>query len=248
MNLLVDIGNTRIKWATAMGHELGEQQASSYAAWDRSVLTAKLLSSSERPERILVANVGGDAFARLLTECALAKWSLLPEYVRSSAAAAGVRNAYPQPEQLGVDRWLGVIAAYQLLRAPACVVSVGTALTVDGVDDSGKHVGGVIVPGPDLAISTLLANTSDLAARSQSGKVNSALFADNTLGAIHQGIVHMLAALVEKSIEEMRETLGATPALLLTGGGAERIAPLVQTAHRIIPDLVLRGLAVLARS
>lgn len=248
MQLLIDIGNTRIKWAELTAQGIGEQHASSYAGWDRASLAENLLSSSAKPERVLVSNVGGDAFAQLLGDSLRSKWAVSPEFVRSTAQAAGVRNAYPRPEQLGVDRWLGVIAAHQMLREAVCIVGVGTAMTIDGVDAKGNHTGGVIVPGPELAIASLFKGTSDLALRSQAGEVKAALFADNTLGAIHQGVAHMLASLVEKSIDAMTGTFGAQPILVFTGGASDRIAPLVQTAHRFVPDLVLRGLAVLAQT
>ena len=201
----------------------------------------------DKPQRVLVANVGGEAIARLVSEGVQAKWSLVPEFIAPVMEAVGVRCGYTLPAKLGVDRWLGVIAAFHRLRGDACVVNVGTAMTIDGVDAHGQHLGGVIVPGPDLAVASLLHNTSDIATHAQSGEVRDALFADNTLGAIHQGTAHMLAALIEKSVITMRERVGKTPSLILSGGASHRVAPLVTTDFETVPDLVLQGLAVLAR-
>jgi type III pantothenate kinase len=169
-----------------------------------------------------------------------------PEFVTSTATAGGVRNAYSQPAQLGVDRWLAIIGAHALERGPVCVVSVGTAMTIDGVDAQGRHLGGVIVPGPDLMMSSLLQNTSDIAERAKQGSTSRGLFADNTLGAIRQGAEHAAGALVERAIALMRQQLHETPKLLLTGGGSARIKESLALAHRDIPNLVLQGLAVLA--
>jgi type III pantothenate kinase len=91
------------------------------------------------------------------------------------------------------------------------VVSAGTALTIDGVDADGRHPGGLIVPGSDLMISSLLQSTSDSAQRVQQGGTTDGVFADNTLGAIRQGAEHALGALVERAFEAMRRELGQTP-------------------------------------
>jgi type III pantothenate kinase len=245
--LLVDIGNTRVKWATLTANTLSIQQAASYSDWDRAALESHVFALPIKPERIFVSNVGGDSIAQWTREIAQAKWSMAPEFIRSAASLDEVRNAYVVPEQLGVDRWLCIIAAFQMQRRAVCVASIGTAMTVDGIDARGQHLGGIIVPGPNLAIASLFRGTSDLETRSESGTVRPALFADNTLGAIHQGVAHMLASIVDKSIVEMREQLGEMPTLLLTGGACDRVAPLLKASYSVIPDLVLRGLAFLAR-
>jgi type III pantothenate kinase len=245
--LLVDIGNTRIKWCLLTAQGLNSMHAASHAGWDRDALRRDMLSAMARPERVLIANVGGDSIGRLLAETLTATWNIIPEFVHSTAQAAGVRNGYAIPVQMGVDRWLAVIGAFHLMRGSVCVVSVGTAMTVDGVDSQGLHLGGVIVPGPDLAIQSLLTNTSDLAVRAQSGEIGSSMFADNTLGAINQGVGHMLAALIERKFHEMHARLGASPTLLMTGGASNRIAPLLRIPFQQVPNLVLQGLALFAR-
>src|SRR5690606_11248398 len=127
---------------------------------------------------------------------------------------------------------------------PACIVSVGTAMTIDGVDRRGLHLGGVITPGPDLMASSLFSNTSDIAQRAQQGASTDALFADNTLGAVEQGATHALAALVERAVDVMQAQLGEAPVLIFTGGASSRVQPAVRRPGVVVPDLVLRGLAV----
>jgi type III pantothenate kinase len=171
------------------------------------------------------------------------RWGVTAEFIVSTAAACGVRNAYPVPANLGVDRWLGVIAAHAMAKRVSCVVSVGTAMTIDGVDASGQHLGGVIVPGPALMVGSLLRNTSDIAQRAQHGVATDALFADNTLGAIHQGSAHALAALVERAVETMRHRANAAPFVLVTGGAAPVVEQGLHIEYQVVPDLVLHGLA-----
>jgi len=220
MMLLIDIGNTRIKWAVHDAAGLSPQQAATYAGWSMEQFSETVLASVPRPERVLVSNVGGTAAGGIVRDAIERRWGVPAEFIVSTAAACGVRNAYPVPANLGVDRWLGVIAAHAMAKRVSCVVSVGTAMTIDGVDASGQHLGGVIVPGPALMVGSLLRNTSDIAQRAQHGVATDALFADNTLGAIHQGSAHALAALVERAVETMRHRANAAPFVLVTGGAA----------------------------
>jgi type III pantothenate kinase len=244
--LLIDIGNTRIKWARFERGALQPQSAAVHSEWTAQTLVETILQPGAIAERVLVSNVSGPRMADVVRSATSQAWQIEPEFVTSSAAAGGVRNAYSQPAQLGVDRWLAVIGAHALERGAVCVVSAGTALTIDGVDADGRHLGGLIVPGPDLMISSLLRSTSDIAQRAQQGSTADGLFADNTLGAIRQGAEHALGALVERSFEAMRRELKQTPTLLLTGGACSRLEKSVRLPYRVVADLVLQGLAVIA--
>jgi type III pantothenate kinase len=244
--LLIDIGNTRIKWARLEQGVLQAQSAAVHAAWTAQALTETILQDGNRADRILVSNVSGPRMADVVRTATSRTWNIEPEFVTSAAAAGGVRNAYAQPANLGVDRWLAVIGAHALERGAVCVVSAGTALTIDGVEADGRHLGGIIVPGMDLMISSLFRGTSDIAQRAQQGSTTGGLFADNTLGAVRQGAGHALGALVERAFEAMQRELNHTPKLLLTGGASSHLEQWISLPYRVIADLVLRGLAVIA--
>jgi type III pantothenate kinase len=246
MILLVDIGNTRLKWARFDGHSLEAQAAQPHAQWTREHVIESLIRPTPRPDRVLVSNVGGQQVAELLRGTLRDEWDLVPEFVESSASAAGVTSAYPEPAKLGVDRWMAMIGARSLEARAACVVSVGTAMTIDGLDAQGRHLGGVIVPGPDLMVASLLRNTSEIARRAQQGSVAPSLLADNTLGAITQGSTHALAALIERAAETIALQAQQPPTVVVTGGAATRVERALKIAFRSVPDLVLRGLAVIA--
>jgi len=250
LDLLIDIGNTRIKWATldASGHGgQGEQSAAAHADWTRDRFIENVLQSAQ-PDRVLVSNVGGARIASLLQESIQQRWGMSATFVESSASACGVVNSYPEPRKLGVDRWLCMIAAHAIEARATCIVSVGTAMTIDALNADGRHLGGVIVPGPDLMVASLMRGTSDIQTNAEAGSIVPGLFASNTLGAVHQGAVNALAALVERAIESMRLNLHVAPAVILTGGACQRLEPLIAAPFVVIPDLVLRGLAVLAAS
>lgn len=246
MLLLIDIGNTRIKWARLDKGVMSEQAAAVHADWTRDDFIRHILNTGPKAERVFVSNVNGKRMAELAQAAVVAAWKVEPRFVHSPAAQAGIRNAYPDPARLGVDRWLAMLGGRAIEPRPLCVVSVGTAMTIDGLDASGQHLGGVIVPGPELMVSSLLKNTSDIAQRASGGQVRDALFADNTLGAIQQGSIQALAALVDRALETLQQQLGQAPVLLLTGGASARIQGAIRAPSREIPDLVLRGLAVVA--
>lgn len=244
--LLIDIGNTRIKWARLDGSTLSEMSALPHADLDAAQVRQALLESAPRANRVVASNVAGPRIGDLVSACIRDAWRLDVEYVRTQAATAGVRNGYRDPTKLGVDRWMAVVGAWSMQHRAACVVSVGTAMTVDVVDASGLHHGGLITPGPELMVATLFRNTSDIARHAQQGESNPSLFADNTRGAVEQGAMHALAALVDRAVAAFAAQVGGAPALMLTGGAADRIVAAIRTPHVLLPDLVLRGLAVAA--
>src|SRR5262245_8893372 len=138
--LLIDIGNTRTKWAVLANGELTHQQAVTHATWSAEECD-RAFSALPRPARVLVSNVGGERIERIVQDVVSARFGLETEFFHSTAAAGGVVNAYAEPWKLGVDRWLAMIAAHALLERPVCVVSIGTAATIDGVDATGRHLG-----------------------------------------------------------------------------------------------------------
>ncbi len=245
MDLLIDIGNTRIKWAHLDESGLSEQSAAPHTDWTSRQLSERMLNFDETPVRVLVSNVSGPRMAGLLSEALRQRWQIDAIFAASSPQACGVRNGYSDYRKLGVDRWLGMIAAHAMESRSACVVSVGTAMTIDGVTAAGDHLGGVIVPGPDLMCSSLMRNTSDIQKHSQDGLIDGELFASNTLGAVRQGAVHALAALIERAIDSMRQKLQEPPVVLLTGGAAMDVRPFIAAPCTVVPDLVIRGLATL---
>jgi type III pantothenate kinase len=197
--------------------------------------------------RVLAASVAGVDSGRALEAAAGKAGATRVDFVVSTAELAGVRNAYPEPGLLGVDRWVAVIGAYHLARGACCVVDVGTAATLDTVDASGQHLGGFIVPGPQMMVRSLHAGTSNLAAHTAASAVGGArLFADNTRDAIERGCRVALAALIDRTYVELAQGTQTVPHLYCTGGAVDEVLPYVLTTCKRVPDLVLRGLAGIA--
>ncbi len=243
MILLVDIGNTRVKWATRVEGRLSPQRAAGYAQWS-AVDWQHHLFDGPPVEHVLAATVAGGDSRQALEAAARAAGVKRVDFVKSTAALAGVRNAYPDPGLLGVDRWVAVIGAHHLAGAACCVVDVGTAATLDAVDASGQHLGGFIVPGPQLMVRSLHAGTNNLAVHTAASTIGGTrLFADNTRDAIERGCRIALAALVDRTCAELARNVHSMPRLFCTGGAVDQVLPYVLAQYEQVPDLVLRGLA-----
>jgi type III pantothenate kinase len=248
MKLLIDIGNTRVKWGTLLDQSLCELRALPHANWNASDVRNQLINRNVKPQSVWISNVGGDEMGQLIAAVIQKDWGVEAKFARTTAECAGVRCGYAQPQKLGIDRWLSVIAAHRCTSQDTCVVSVGTAMTIDGVTRDGQHLGGVIVPGPDLMVDSLLANTSNIAKHAGDGELRDTLFADNTLAAVHQGAHHALAALIERAVCDMQAKTSAAPVLLITGGASASVVSKLRIPFQTMPDLVLRGLAIASES
>jgi type III pantothenate kinase len=249
--LLVDIGNTRAKWAVLRGTRLSAPRALAHRA-GRVDFSALVRAAPRDIARVLAVSVMGRKFERALAAAVRARFGLRVEFIRSVRSAAGVRNAYRDVWRLGADRWVGVIGAHALAgQRPALVVSVGTALTVDAVTGEGRHLGGAIAAGPDTMIASLLAGTQGIRRRASGARRGASrprsLFAADTASALDAGAAFAAAAFIDRAASEARAAFGARPVLLLTGGAAQALRPYIKSAFRPVPDLVLRGLAVLAQ-
>jgi type III pantothenate kinase len=249
MRLLIDVGNSRLKWATARGSALDETGIVGRRELSAGGLET-LFRQLERPlDGIWVANVAGQAMMERLLSAAPDLPGSAWHFQTSTGKFLGVTNGYRQPELLGVDRWIAMIAAYARVRGPVCVMDAGTACTLDAVDAEGRHLGGVIVPGIGLMQSSLKKDTSDIDAhvkRSHGG--DGGLFAQSTAGAIASGSLHALAALAERGVAELARICGVSPALILSGGDGELLAQQCQVANIVVPGLVLEGLNLIAEN
>ncbi|MFZ0501548.1 MAG: type III pantothenate kinase [Steroidobacteraceae bacterium] len=244
--LLVDIGNSRIKWALLEGERLGKAQAADYAGWRILDFARRVIGPRRDIDRILMSNVAADDVSDTLAAGARLARAPPPERISTRRRACGVTVGYIDPWRLGVDRLLAMIAAHQRFAGrPVCAVTVGTAMTIDLVRADGRHLGGAIVPAPTLMVSSLLDGTSGIRRRAQGGAKGrgAALFGRSTRAAMEQGARYAAAAAVDRAISEARAQVGRPPKLVMTGGGAPELRPLVRSASLLMPDLVLEGLA-----
>ncbi len=247
MILVIDVGNTRLKWAWLTSTGLSDQQAVVHREAKPGVWTAALFESGQRPSRVLVSNVAGPAVARTLAKLAKKTFRVEVEFIRSAQNFHGLTNGYLDPSLLGVDRWLALIGAWTLARSALCVVDAGTAVKVDSVDAGGQHLGGLIAPGIHMMREALMSRTSDIARAAEHSTPSLAgVLANNTIGAVSRGAVFALAGMADRAAEVIEQSTGARPRLFITGGDAGTITGTMRLRGEIVPDLVLQGLAVVA--
>jgi type III pantothenate kinase len=238
MNLLIDMGNTRLKWAVLENGVLSGSQALLNSTLSHQHLVASW-QGLPRPDSLMVSCVGQHALLALVETVADSLWpGLVCKPVRASAMACGVQNGYLHPEKLGVDRWLALLAVHHHYPGPVCIVDCGTAITVDVLAADGSHLGGMISPGLMLMKQALAAGTQALEISDTTAALG---LAQHTEAAIYSGTLSAAVGLVNLVLSQQQTPL----ALVLTGGDAELIAEQLAIDRVVDSDLVLRGLAVL---
>jgi type III pantothenate kinase len=234
--LLIDAGNTRLKWAVVDGASWREQGSAPYS--ELSAL-ANVLDEGLRCYIASVAGAQQENQIRMLFEAA----AITPTWLATATRFSDIQNGYEKPQQLGVDRWMGLIGARQRTREAVLVVSAGTAMTVDALSADGLFLGGLIVPGYALMQQALLQGT----ARVDAGNGHCQTFPRTTADAVESGIVAALCGAIARQHAHLAAMAGTVPPCLLTGGDAEKLLPHLPIAAQHVPALVLEGIDCVAR-
>ena len=247
--LAIDVGNTRLKWTLyerpavgapvlAHGVEFLEQlDGLAEGAW------AKL----PEPTRMLGCIVAGQAVKHRVQE-QMERWEVEPRWVVASEAEAGLTNGYDFPARLGADRWVAMIGArhHMLARGPArpiLLVMVGTAVTVEAIDTSGRFLGGLILPGHGIMLRALESGTAGL--HVPTGEVVE--FPTNTSDALTSGGTYAIAGACERMFRHLFLRCGAEPLCLMTGGAGWKMMPSMMRPYELIDNLIFDGLQVIAQ-
>ncbi len=240
MLLVIDIGNTRTKWAIA--DAAGRLQESEVCL---NTELAKANFPIAQATKVLVANVAGEVMAQQLSQLL----SPLPvHFVTAKPQSYGIKNAYAT--NLGVDRWAALVAAWHRTKHATVVVNAGTAITIDTLAD-GVFLGGTIMPGLHLLRASLSENTAQL----NVGEGAYAEFPINTPDAIETGCLNAVVGAIHLMQKRLEKRSGWLPKLVMTGGDARHIAHALnaQAANTgtkqviIIENLVLQGLVLLSK-
>ena len=189
---------------------------------------------------------GGAAVADVISSWVAGNWNTSPVYLAVSSSAAGLSNAYENPRDLGVDRWAAMIAAYHDCQDTVCVIDCGSAITIDVVRADGLHLGGMIAPGLDMMRRSLAGNAAGIRLPPDDTAQPVKLLANSTAEAVNNGTVYMAAAMIDRVIADVAARHHADVEVVITGGDAPRIMPLLGATPRFVPELVLRGVAIIA--
>jgi len=239
--LLIDIGNSRLKWAIADDAQLIRGDAHSHHG-DPAVLFEQVATQlAETPDEVWFANVAGDTAAAQIKSAVNQCWKFDAHQAQVVNGQGGLQLAYANPQRLGIDRWLMMQALWRQYRRAFIVVSAGTALTFDAVDANGKHHGGVIAPGL-ITMQTAVLGVTRFEAAGPSRDYTAGLGAD-TESCVRQGALHACTGLVDRlaSRHALAETLA-----VISGGDAEVLVPHLERKWHHRADLVLEGLLALS--
>lgn len=243
--LAIDIGNTRLKWAQYAAPQPGAGLIAHGAVFLETIdsLAETDWKSLVPPASMLGCVVAGDGVKRRVEE-QLELWDIEPRWVVSSAQAAGLTNGYDHPGRLGVDRWVAMIGARHRVLAegaprPVLVVMVGTAVTVDAVDQNGRFLGGLILPGFGLMLRALEMGTAGL--KAPTGEAVD--FPTNTSDALMSGGTDAIAGAIERMHHKLRQRTGMAPHMIMSGGAAVKLAPTLNGLHaEMVDTLIFEGL------
>ena len=247
--LVLDIGNTRLKWAQYAAPMPGAALLAQGAEFLENIdkLADGVWAELSPPAQILGCAVAGDAIKRRVQEQLMDLWDVMPQWVVASEAEAGLRNGYDHPTRLGADRWVAMIGAYHRMRSdgpprPMVVVMVGTAVTVEAVDADGKFLGGIILPGHGIMLRALESGTAGL--HVPTGEVRK--FPTNTSDALTSGGTFAIAGAVERMAQHVRTLCGAEPRCFMTGGAGWKMAPSMSVPFELVDNLIFDGLLAVA--
>jgi type III pantothenate kinase len=234
--LLIDAGNTRLKWAVVEG-DLWRAQGSAYYT-DLSEL-ARLLEKGDDCYIASVARAQHEEQIKLV----MASLAIEPQWLKAESRFLDIQNTYVKPQQLGVDRWMAMIGARQRTRAATLVVSAGTAMTVDALSADGVFLGGLIVPG----LAMMQQSLQEGAARVAKVEGSWQAFPRNTGDAVQSGILAALCGAIQQQYSRLSEAVGGMPHCILSGGNAEQLLLHLALSADHAPALVLEGIDRVAK-
>jgi len=241
MNIYIDAGNTNIK--CLLSYESSEECLVIPSAQFKEGLT-QLFADCIDVDQIWVSSVLSNDFNSWLAEFADGLGFSKPVFVQSEKTCCGVSIGYEAPEQFGVDRFLALLAAYHNNKQDQIVIDVGTAITVDAMLATGKHLGGVIIPGYQTMQNALIRSASSIGENTQ-GLLN--IYSKNTTDALTTGCYYAVSEGINGVIRQMGQNFERPPQITLTGGGAGLFKSEIKGDVTYFENLVLDGLKVMAK-
>ena len=242
--LLIDIGNSTIKWAFYQVGQNIEMTRQAYLSESGEAFFTGLWSSSDKPSFIFVTSVGHDDLVTALENAVRSLWGIKIKRLVSQGKGYGLINAYDEPQSLGSDRWCAMIGAYHQSKSAVVVVDCGSAITVDIVNQTGQHLGGYILPGLTM-MQESLGNKTALVKVDKRHNSQSLVPGTNTTACVESATKLAAVSFIESVIRRQEKDLEDITCVL-TGGDAALIAEHLTADYVIIPDTVLQGLAYIA--
>ncbi|HSG04563.1 MAG TPA: type III pantothenate kinase [Marinobacterium sp.] len=244
MRLEIDLGNTLLKWRLVENEQRvdgGQFSLTNLEAW--------LAGMQSQLSSIWISSVAGDAINYQLAQRLQVHFGTTAEFARVTGSAAGLVNAYAQPERMGVDRWLAMLAAWSRFGTALLVVDAGSAITIERISADGHYLGGSILAGFQMQQNTLLGRTARV--RFEPAPGDPIKGGVDTAACVASGAELVLRGLALQ-LEELARELGpdgAAATIVVTGGDALHLGEYLETDLPVeyLPELVMDGLKLAKR-
>ncbi|MEW5975890.1 MAG: type III pantothenate kinase [Acidobacteriota bacterium] len=249
MLLVVDIGNTNTVLGVYNERELVahwrletklSQTSDEYGVLTRNLFLLAGIDASHI-RHIIIASVV-PPLNSVLEQMALQYFLVRPLFVEPGVKT-GMPVLYENPSDVGADRIVNAVAAFQTYGGPCIVVDFGTATTFDAISRKGEYLGGVITPGPGISAEALFTRTARLPRVEI--KAPAKVIGTSTVGSIQSGLYYGYIGLVDGILERMKRELGPRTVVVATGGFAELIGNGTHLIQHTNPNLTLEGLRLI---
>jgi len=249
MLFAVDIGNTSIS-AGIFANDLLVSKICMETTKKQDIehylkeLNSFIIESNLKKDEItgfIISSVVPDV-TKLFTKLSKELFNIVPLVV-DYKTKTGLKITYAAPSQVGSDRIVNTVAAYNLYGAPAIVVDCGTATTFDMVSKKREYLGGVICPGIGMSINALYRDTA-LLPKVELSKPKS-IIGKNTTQSIQIGIVYGFSSMIDGIVERLKKEFSTPPKVIATGGWSSLISQYSKSIQKTDPDLTLQGLRLI---
>ncbi len=249
MLLVVDVGNTQTHFGTYRGDELVEHWRFATVRESTADELGAALSSLLALRGVSLADLDASIVSSTVPQLG-PEWSAMTArylghemLVVGPGIRTGMAIRYDNPREIGADRLVNAVAAFEKVHGACIVVDFGTAITYDPVSADGEYLGGIITPGVEISMEALTARAAALP-RIDIAPPRS-LIGKSTIDAIRSGIVYGFAGQVDAIVRRLRGELGDETETIATGGLAASIVPFTETIDEIDDLLTLAGLRLI---
>lgn len=243
MILLIDVGNTRLKWRCLHQGELYGGGQLAHQGNLTSEMFAQLWGSLGSPSSIWGVTVASSRIAEQISHYCATRWGLTAYYVAATKCLGRVTNGYSVPETLGPDRWMALIGADRIASGSCCVADCGSAVTVDCLNAAHEHIGGLILPGLKMMPQCVSRNTAQVTYKADEA---AAWLGRDTASCLTSGATQSIVGMLQRTAEFMEKQFSAVT-LIITGGDAPHLQPWLGKEWRFEPDLIFIGLAAVVQ-
>ena len=246
--LLLDIGNTRIKWGIFDNHNILINGAVNVRESEQDNFLSLYQSFPSGIEKAVASSVLDSDMSLKLKKTFKSFFGFKIEFIETGENSHNILNGYDEPLSLGVDRWVAMIAARTEFKKDVMIIDMGTAITIDLIDKYGTHRGGKILPGFKLMSEVLNKNTSNIQQiinLHDIEKKDIQSWGKDTRNVIISGITSAISGAIQVSLDKLNKDV-EEPVVIITGGDSEFFKDYLDRGFKFRPNLVLSGLAILA--